>query len=457
MTKDFTQGNPAKQLFFFTMPLLLGSSFQQLYNIVDSIVVGRFLGKNMLAAIGASFPVIFAIISLIIGVGSGFTIVVSQYFGAKQNERVKATISTMYFFVFGFSAIATTLSLLFSKEIFLMLNLPEHLLKYATVYFNIYISGLILFFGFSGTSAILRGLGDSKTPLYFLIFSTLLNIILDILFVLYLHTEIEGIAYATIISQGLAFVLLALYVHKKNTHLQLSISNIQFDTDIFKKALRIGLPSGVQMVAVSLGMVIVSRIVNDFGTEVIAAYTIAMRIDSLGSLPAMSYSQALSAFTGQNIGANKLKRVMQGYKTCLLQSTIICVIITLSIVFWGNDLMRLFTRDEEVIRIGTEYLIIVSSFYALFNLLFNSNGALRGAGDTIIPMFITIIALWVVRIPMAYYLSDFLKERGIWYAIPLGWAVGAILSSLYFFSGRWKNKGIIKRVPTNIDSENYTT
>lgn len=445
MIKSFTEGSPSKQIFFFTMPILLGSFFQQLYNIVDSIVVGQFLGKNMLAAIGASFPVIFAIISLIIGVASGFTVVVAQYFGAKQNERVKATISTMYFFIFGFSALATALSLLYSKEVFLMLNLPEHLLEGATLYFNIYVSGLVLFFGYSGTSAILRGLGDSKTPLYFLIFSTLLNIILDIILVYYFHFQIDGIAYATIISQGVAFVLLAIYVHRRNTHLQLSFRTITFDMDIFKKALRIGLPSGIQMVAVSMGMVVISRIVNGFGTEVIAAYAVAMRIDSLGSLPAMAYSQSLASFTGQNIGAGALGRVKQGYRASLFQSMVICVIMTLVIILFGNDLMRLFTDDPEVIRIGTEYLIIVSSFYILFALLFNSNGALKGAGDTIIPMFITIIALWVVRIPVAYYLSSFLGERGVWYAIPVGWAVGAVFSTLYFFSGRWRNKGVVKR------------
>lgn len=443
MVKSFTKGSPAKHLFFFAMPILLGSFFRQFYSIVDSIVVGRFLGKNMLAAVGASFPVIFAIISFIIGVTSGFTIVVSQYFGAKKTERVKATISTMYFFVFVFSILATVLSLIFSKDIFLMLNLPKHLLKDATLYFNVYVSGLVLFFGYSGTSAILRGLGDSKTPLYFLIFSTLLNIILDIVLIYFLHFQIEGVAYATIISQGLAFLFLVIYTYKRNENLRISLDAFIFDFYIFKKAFKIGFPSGIQMIAVSFGMIIISRIVNNFGTNVIAAYAVAMRIDSLGTLPAMSYRQALSSFTGQNVGAGKFNRVIQGYKSSLLQSIIICMIMTLVIVFFGNDLMRLFTDDKEVIRIGTEYLVIVSSFYVLFALLFNSNGALKGAGDAIVPMFITIFALWVVRIPVAYYLSGFLGERGVWYAVPIGWGVGAVFSTLYFISGRWKNKGIV--------------
>lgn len=444
MATNFTTGNPSRQLFWFALPLLLGNLFQQFYNIVDSAVVGRLIGKDALGAVGASYPVIFAIISLIAGIAGGFTVVISQYFGAKQFDKVKATITTMYFFVFLFGALASLFALVYSEYIFLLLDLPTHLLDKATTYFNIYMGGLVLFFGYAATTAILRGLGDSKTPLYFMIFSTLLNIALDLFFVYVLGFGVAGVAYATIIAQGVALIAISFYVHHKNVHLRISWSTIRFDFDIFKKAIRIGLPSGIQMVAVSVGMVVISRLVNGFGTEVIAAYSVAMRIDSLAVMPAMAYSQAVATFTGQNIGAGLFSRVMKGYKTGLFQSLIVCIIMTTVIILFGESLMRIFTDDAEIIRIGKEYLVIVSSFYALFVILFNSNGVLRGAGDTLIPMFITIVALWVVRIPVAYYLADFWAERGVWWSVPAGWVVGAVFSTLYFFSGKWKTKGVVK-------------
>lgn len=444
MAKNFTTGKPAQQLFWFALPLLLGILFQQFYNIVDSAIVGRLLGKEALGAVGASFPVIFFMISLIAGIASGFTVVISQYFGAKQFDNVKASITTMYIFMFVLALLVSTFALLYSKQIFLLLDLPENLIAGATSYFNVYISALALFFGYAGTSAILRGLGDSKTPLYFLIFSTIANIGLDFIFVYGWGFGVEGVAYATIIAQAMAFIAISIYVHYKNVYLRLSWKTLRFDFEIFKKALRIGLPSGIQMVAVSIGMVVVSKLVNSFGTEVIAAYSVAMRIDSLAAIPAMAYSQAVATFTGQNIGAKNFTRVMKGYKIGLAQAIGICLGMTLIIILFSENLMSIFTKDAEIIRIGTEYLVIISSFYTLFVLLFISNGVLKGAGDTLIPMFITIVALWLVRIPLAYYLADFWQEKGIWWSIPIGWAIGAIFSTLYFFSGKWKTKGVVK-------------
>lgn len=426
------------------MPILLGMLFQQLYNLTDSAIVGRFIGKDALGAVGASYPVIFAVVSLVAGVAGGFTIVVSQYFGARQYDKVKATIYTMYFFIYGMAITVSIIAMLFNEEIFQLLELPQELMALATSYFNIFMAGLFLMFGYTGTTAILRGLGDSKTPLYFMIFSTLLNIALDLFFVITLGFGVEGVAYATVIAQAVALLILSFYVHKKNPHLQLDIKSITFDSDIFWKAIRIGLPSGIQMIAVAVGMLIIARIVNGFGTAVIAAYSVAMRIDSLALMPAMAYSQAVATFTGQNVGAGRFSRVMQGYKTSLIQSATVSILIMIGIILYGDVLMRIFTTDSEIIRIGKEYLVIVSSFYMLFVLLFNANGTLRGAGDTLIPMFITIIALWVIRIPVAYYFSNFMGEKGVWWSIPTGWAFGAIFSTLYLFTGRWKTKGVIK-------------
>lgn len=441
--KDFTSGNVSKLIFNFTLPMLLGNVFQQLYNVVDSIIVGKVLGKEALASVGASFPIIFTLIALLIGIGSGFSIVISQYYGAKDIEKVKRTIDTMYIFLFVAAIIATTFGIYFSEDLFLLLQLPLELIPQATTYLNVYMTGMIMFFGFSGTSSILRGLGDSKTPLYFLILASIFNIIFDLLFVMVFKWGIAGAAWATVIAQGGAFITGIIYLNRTHNIMKFSLFNLVFDKELFIKSLKIGLPSGVQHTFVALGMMALLGIVNTFGTDVIAAYTAAGRIDSLAMLPAMNFSQAVAAFVGQNLGANKIDRVRKGFKATFLMSNLFCLLMTAIIVIFGSELMKMFTTDPNVIAIGEKYLIIVSSFYLLFSTLFVTSGVLRGAGDTLIPMFITLFSLWIIRIPGAYFLSEKIGETGIWWSIPLGWSMGALLSYLYYKTGRWKTKSVI--------------
>lgn len=443
--KDFTTGNEAKLILNFTLPMLLGNLFQQLYNIVDSIVVGKVLGKEALASVGASFPIIFTLIALLIGIGSGFSVVISQYYGAKNIEKVKRTIDTMYLFLFVAGIIVSLLGIYFSEELFLLLQLPKELIPQATTYLDVYMAGMIMFFGFSGTSSILRGLGDSKTPLYFLILASIFNILFDILFVMVFKWGIAGAAWATVLAQGGAFVTGILYLNKNHKIIQFSLLKLIFDKELFLKSLKIGIPSGLQHTFVALGMMALLSIVNTFGTDVIAAYTAAGRIDSLAMLPAMNFSQAVSAFVGQNLGANKIDRVRKGFKVTFIMSNLFCLIMTAVIIIFGSHLMKLFTTDANVVEIGEKYLIIVSSFYLLFATMFTTNGVLRGAGDTLIPMFITLFSLWIIRIPGAYFLSSKFGETGIWWSIPMGWSMGMIFSYLYYRTGKWKTKSIIVR------------
>lgn len=443
--KDFTTGNEAKLILNFTLPMLLGNLFQQLYNIVDSIVVGKVLGKEALASVGASFPIIFTLIALLIGIGSGFSVVISQYYGAKNIEKVKRTIDTMYLFLFVAGIIVSLLGIYFSEELFLLLQLPKELIPQATTYLDVYMAGMIMFFGFSGTSSILRGLGDSKTPLYFLILASIFNILFDILFVMVFKWGIAGAAWATVLAQGGAFVTGILYLNKNHKIIQFSLLKLIFDKELFLKSLKIGIPSGLQHTFVALGMMALLSIVNTFGTDVIAAYTAAGRIDSLAMLPAMNFSQAVSAFVGQNLGANKIDRVRKGFKVTFIMSNLFCLIMTAVIIIFGSHLMKLFTTDTNVVEIGEKYLIIVSSFYLLFATMFTTNGVLRGAGDTLIPMFITLFSLWIIRIPGAYFLSSKFGETGIWWSIPMGWSMGMIFSYLYYRTGKWKTKSIIVR------------
>jgi putative MATE family efflux protein len=441
--KDFTSGNVTKLIFNFTLPMLLGNVFQQLYNVVDSIIVGKVLGKEALASVGASFPIIFTLIALLIGIGSGFSIVISQFYGAKDIGSVKRSIDTMYIFLFVAGLLVSVFGIYYSKELFLLLQLPVELIPQATTYLNVYMAGMVLFFGFNGTSSVLRGLGDSKTPLYFLILASLFNILFDVLFVMVFKWGIAGAAWATVIAQGGAFVTGIIYLNRTHKIMKFSLWKLGFDKDLFIKSLKIGLPSGVQHTFVALGMMALLGIVNTFGTDVIAAYTAAGRIDSLAMMPAMNFSQAVAAFVGQNLGANKIERVRKGFKATFLMSNLFCILMTAIIILFGSQLMTMFTTDPNVIAIGEKYLIIVSSFYLLFSSLFTTNGVLRGAGDTLIPMFITLFSLWIIRIPGAYFLSAEIGETGIWWSIPIGWSMGALLSYLYYLTGKWKSKSVV--------------
>lgn len=442
--KNLTEGKPGILILRFATPMLIGNVFQQFYNIADSIIVGRFLGKEALAAVGSSFPILFMLISFVMGITMGSTIIIAQYFGAKDIRNVKRSIDTLYIFLFFMSIAVTILGIAFSGIIFELLNLPDKVLPQARSYLNIYLSGSIFFFGYNAISAILRGLGDSKTPLYFLIISTILNIFLALLFVVVFKWGIEGSAIATVISQAAAFIAGVIYLNHTHPIINLTWRKLEFDKEIFKKSIQIGLPSGLQQTFVALGMMALLRVVNNFGTNTLAAYSAAGRIDSLAAMPAMNFGAALSTFVGQNIGANKPERVKQGLISTFIMSSLLAVATTLAVILFKRNLMGLFTNDPEVIEIGATYLVIISSFYIFFSSMFVIGGVMRGAGDTLIPMFITLFSLWVIRVPLAYILSARIGVTGIWWAIPIAWFLGAILSYIYYLSGNWKNKGVVK-------------
>ncbi len=451
--KDLTTGKESKLILQFATPMLLGNVFQQMYNIVDSIIIGNFIGKEALAAVGASFPIIFALISMVIGFATGATIMIAQFFGAKRMDQVRHTIDTLYIVLFFASIFLSVVGVIFTDDIFKLIQLPEEVLPEATLYMRVYISGLVFFFGFNGTAAILRGLGDSKTPLYFLIISTIANILLDLLFVVVFNWGIAGVALATIIAQGGAFITAIFYLNRTHEVVRLSIRKLKFDRDIFRQSLRIGLPSGFQQTFVSIGLIAIVWIVNLFGTNVIAAFSIVMRIDSLASLPAMNFAAALSTFVGQNLGARKVERVRSGLIATFKMTSVISITITIVAILFSRTLLSVFTDDQAVIDIGEQYLIIVSSFYIIFSTLFVLNGVMRGAGDTLIPMFTTLVALWFVRVPVSYFLSQRIGETGIWWAIPIGWFLGMILAWVYYLTGRWKKKTVVKHEPEVVAEE----
>lgn len=442
--KDLTTGKEGKLILEFAAPMLLGTVFQQLFSIVDSIVVGNFIGKEALAAVGASFPVIFVMVSMIIGLVMGTTIVISQYFGAGDLTKVKRAIDTMYIYTTVAGVISTIIGLLIAEPLLRLLDLPENILPGAVQYLRIYLSGMLIFFGYNGTSAVLRGLGDSKTPLYFLIIATIANIIFVLLFVAVFDWGIAGAAYATLLANAIAFGLAIYWLNRTHKLIRIAIRGLRFDREIFRQSVKIGLPTGIQQTLVALGALALLGIVNQYGTDVIAGYSVASRLDAMALIPAMSFSQALSTFVGQNIGANKTDRIRTGLIATLKMSGIVTIVTSLVVIFGGHVLMSLFTKDQAVIRAGDQYLTIVSASYILFTLMFIYNGLLRGAGDTLLPMFFSLLSLWIIRIPIAWFLSERIGSVGIWWSIPAGWFVGLVLAFFYYKTGRWKKMAVVK-------------
>jgi putative MATE family efflux protein len=445
--KDLSVGKESKLIIRFAIPLLLGLVFQQLYSVADSIIVGKFLpnGEQALAAIGAAFPIIFFLISLVVGISSGATIIISHYFGDKDYEGIQKAVDTINIFLVICAIIISVIGIVFAQSIFEYISIPADIIPDAVTYMQIYSSGFILMFGFHGVSAILRGVGDSRKPLYILIISSILNVLLDIVFIIVFKTGIAGVAWATVVSQGLTFIAIVLYLNKTHPILRMRLRNIVFDYDIFKQSVKIGLPSGMQQAFVGLGSVALMAIVSKFGTVAVAAYSVAGRIDMLCSVPAIALSMALSTFVGQNMGARKIDRVVKGYTITLSIGIGISLLLSLVTIIFRHQIMSLFTNELTIIPIGVDYLMIVSPFYFAFAILFISNGVLRGAGDTIIPMFVTLFALWGIRVPLSYWLSTLFGEIGIWWGIPAGWLFGMTFSTAYYLLGRWKMKIIVRK------------
>ena len=416
---DLTEGKVWKVIVRFALPLLVGNLLQQFYNITDSIIVGQFLGKEALAAVSASFFIYYFIISLVIGVGSGTTVVISQLFGAKQYQKVQLAFSSFFIFMLVGGIILSIAGIIFAEPVFRLTNTPEEVIPQAVAYFRIYIGGTFLFVTFNSIISILRGVGESVRPMLFILITTVLNIAFDLLFILVFKWGIEGAARATVVSQGIGMCIALAYVN--NTHPLLSIKkqDMLFDWKLFKESLKIGLPTSVQQCAIALGLIALLGIVNSFGTNTLTAYGAAGKIDTIITQAILTLSGALAAFCGQNIGAGRLDRVKKGVQFTMYTNIALGLLTFAAVYLFGNEMMRIFTKDIDVVAIGKEYLLIIGGFFIVHGALNVYNGALRGAGDTLFPMITSLVCLWLIRIPLAYYLSSWLGRNGIWWAITL--------------------------------------
>lgn len=437
---DLTEGKVWKVIVRFAVPLLVGNLLQQFYNITDSIIVGQFLGKEALAAVSASFFIYYFIISLVIGVGSGTTVVISQLFGAKQYQKVQLAFSSFFIFMLVGGIILSIAGIIFAEPVFRLTNTPEEVIPQAVAYFRIYIGGTFLFVTFNSIISILRGVGESVRPMLFILITTVLNIAFDLLFILVFKWGIEGAARATVVSQGIGMCIALAYVN--NTHPLLSIKkqDMLFDWKLFKESLKIGLPTSVQQCAIALGLIALLGIVNSFGTNTLTAYGAAGKIDTIITQAILTLSGALAAFCGQNIGAGRLDRVKKGVQFTMYTNIALGLLTFAAVYLFGNEMMRIFTKDIDVVAIGKEYLLIIGGFFIVHGALNVYNGALRGAGDTLFPMITSLVCLWLIRIPLTYYLSSWLGRNGIWWAIGISITIGLIVTFVYYKMGFWKRR-----------------
>ena len=446
---NLTEGKVWKVIVRFALPLLIGNLLQQFYNITDSIIVGQFLGKEALAAVSASFFIYYFIISFVIGVGSGTTVVISQLFGAKQYQKVQLAFSSFFIFMLVGGVILSIAGIIFAEPVFRLTNTPEEVIPQAVAYFRIYIGGTFLFVTFNSIISILRGVGESVRPMLFILITTILNIAFDLLFILVFKWGIEGAARATVISQGIGMCIALAYVN--NTHPLLSIKkqDMLFDWKLFKESLKIGLPTSVQQCAIALGLIALLGIVNSFGTNTLTAYGAAGKIDTIITQAVLTLSGALAAFCGQNIGAGKLDRVKKGVRFTMYTNIVLGLLTFVAVYLFGDEMMKVFTKDADVVAIGKEYLLIIGGFFIVHGALNVYNGALRGAGDTLFPMLTSLICLWLIRIPLAYYLSSWLGRSGIWWAIGISIAIGLVATFVYYKTGIWKRRCIISNTDYN--------
>ena len=438
---DMTEGNIARLLINFALPLLIGNIFQQLYNTVDSIVVGNYVSKQALAAVGCTGPIINALIGIFVGLSGGAGVVISQYYGAKDREKLHSAVQTTVALTLIMCAVLTVLGVLFTPYMLLLMDTPADVFAEAAEYLRIYfwgISGLLLY---NIGSGILRAVGDSTHPLYFLIFSALTNTVLDVLFVKYFRMGIAGAAVATIVAQGLSALLVLGMLIRSNADYRIDPLHMQLKGCLLKKICAIGIPSAIQMGITAFSNIFVQSYINHFESSCMAGWAAYNKIDAFALLPLMSLSMSITTFMGQNLGAGKLERAKKGPLICLGISFAIVILILLPLMIFAPQLVSLFNREEEVLRFGTLFIRMISPFYLLCTINQVLAGALRGAGDTKSSMFIMLGSFVVFRqiyLFIVYRLGGGIIPIALGY--PAGWIMCSTILLLYYRSGAWMRK-----------------
>ena len=430
---------PLNALILFALPMIIGNLFQQTYTMVDSAIVGRLVGEQALAAVGASYSLTNIFICVAIGGGIGASVIVSRYFGAKEYNKMKLAVYTAFTSFLAVSLLLAVIGLVFGRQIMILLNTPEDVLDMATAYLRIYFLGLPFLFMYNVVSSMFNALGKSKIPLCFLIFSSLFNILLDYLFVRYLQMGVTGVAWATLIAQGLSavmsFCVFLWVLHRLNCG-----STKLFAKEELSSMIRIALPSILQQSIVSIGMMLVQSVVNSFGSQALAGFSAAMRVESLCIGPMAAIGNSLSSFTAQNIGAQQKDRVVEGYHAANKMVIFCAVLLCLILEIFAQPITTLFLGNEgtpKAVDTSLGYLTFIGWFFCLIGFKMAVDGLLRGAGDMKMFTIANLVNLFI-RVSVSVTLAPRFGIAMVWYSVPIGWFANWVISYAQYRTGKWR-------------------
>lgn len=449
--------SPGKSLFFFALPMILGNLFQQFYTTVDSIIVGQFVGEDALAAIGASYSLTTVFIMIAIGGGIGASVITSQYLGAGLFNKMKTSVYTALISFLTVSIFLGLVGLAFSGNILRGLNTPENILSDAMLYLRIYFLGLPFLFMYNILSSIFNALGNSRTPLYLLIFSSLLNILMDLVLVRGFGCGIAGAAVATVLAQGLSAVIsFSILMHTLKEYREKSADEKQedgkekkvvfFDIRMLGNMVKVAIPSMLQQSIVSIGMLLVQSVVNGFGSSVLAGYTAGMRIESICIVPMIASGNAVSTFTAQNLGAGSIERVKKGHIAAVKMVAAFAVIICLVLTLFHEAIINAFLEEgsgQAAIWTGNAYLSFIAFFFVFIGLKAITDGVLRGAGDVVVFTLANLLNL-SIRVIVAFAFAPVWGVQAVWIAVPMGWTSNFVVSYIRYLSGKWSRKKLIQ-------------
>ena len=447
---DMTEGAPWKSIAVFAVPMVIGNVAQQLYSTVDSVVVGKYVGDNALAAVGSASPILNMLYVLFIGISAGVGIMVAQYFGAKSKEDLSETIGNTITVTAICCLIVAIFALIVVRPMLEMLNTPASIIDWCANYLYISLVGGAGMAYYNILSGILRGMGDSFSALLYLLVATVINIVLDIVFVAGFGLEVPGVALATVIAQGVSALLCLRKLTKMGNVFELNLSRLKPKSKYVKQLISLGLPSGVTQAIFSSAMIIVQSLTNSFGEMFIAANVIIMRVDGFAMMPNFSFGTAMTTYSGQNVGAGKLERVSKGAKQGTLMAVGVSATITAIILIFGKYLMGIFTETAELVEMSRYLMGILAAGYIAMAVTQSLGGVMRGAGDTTTPMWISMFTTVLVRVPVAYGISfltrtpelPFGRFECIHISLLSSWCLGAILTTIFYARGKWKNKAI---------------
>lgn len=449
---DMTVGTPWKKILQFTMPMLIGNIAQQFYSTVDTIVVGKYAadGDNAIAAVGSALPILNMLLVLFIGISAGASVMVAQYFGAKNRKALSITvgncITATIIACVGLIAIAAP----FIRQILVLLNTPESILQWCYEYLMISLIGIAGMAYYNILSGILRGLGDSFSSLVYLLIATVINIVLDIYFVAVLKMDVAGVALATVIAQTISSILCMIKLARMKQHFDFGFKYLKPSGSYIKTLVKLGLPSGLTQAIISSAMIIVQSLTNQFGEQFIAANVIIMRVDGFAMMPNFSFGMALTTYSGQNVGARLYDRVTKGAKQGTLMAVGCSTVITGIILLFGKHLMGVFTETTDLVNLAAGLMVILAVGYIAMAVTQSLSGIMRGAGDTMTPMWISLITTVAVRVPLAYGISFLTatealpngRKECIQISLLCSWVIGALLTVFFYARGKWKTKAI---------------